>query len=344
MGIAKPETQTSPWSQFPGSPAGTARHDDIYFVDENTGWSVRAAGLIHKTTDGGNTWALKLTKTGTHFRCIGFTSPSRGFAGNLGVGSYDAVVTDSNVLYQTFDGGDTWKNVPGFAEEGMKGLCAMYILDANHVYGGGRVRGPAYFIKTTNGGTNWSITNLTAAGVMGGIMDVYFRDATNGFIVGMNTNTFADNCASIYYGRIARMTNGGATWQPVATTTNSCCYFWKMAWPSPTVGYVSLQQNNSPMIGHVFYKTTDGGTTWTPRIIPFSSIASGMTSFYWQGIGFVSDNEGWAGGDSSTSPYANNFLHTTNGGASWSPVGTSDTLRVNRIRFLRPDYAVASGA
>ena len=116
MGAAKPEAQTSPWSQFPGSPSGTTRHDDIYFIDENNGWSVRATGLIHKTTDGGNTWVLKLTQTGTHFRCIGFASPSRGFAGNLGVGSYDGAVADSNVLYQTLDGGDTWKNVPGFAE------------------------------------------------------------------------------------------------------------------------------------------------------------------------------------------------------------------------------------
>jgi len=188
MGVAKPETQTSPWSQFPGSPSGTARHDDIYFVDKNTGWSVRAAGLIHKTTDGGNTWALKLTKTGTHFRCIGFASPTRGFAGNLGIGSYDSAVTDSNVLYQTFDGGDTWKNVPGLAEEGMKGLCAMYILDANHIYGGGRVRGPAYFIKSTDGGTNWTIRNLTAMGVMNGIMDIYFKDPLNGFVVGLRTN------------------------------------------------------------------------------------------------------------------------------------------------------------
>src|SRR5262249_14510703 len=40
----------------------------------------------------------------------------------------------------------------------------------------------------------------------------------------------------------------------------------------------------------------------------------------------------------------NNFLHTTDGGASWTPAGSADTLRINRIRFLRPDYAVASGA
>src|SRR5205823_2469990 len=118
MGTGDLEGQTSPWSQCPGSPPGTARHDDVYFLDHNTGWSVRANGMIHKTTDGGTNWQLKLTKTGTHFRCIGFASPTRGFAGNLGVGSYDSAVTDINVLYRTLDGGDTWKNVPGFAEAG----------------------------------------------------------------------------------------------------------------------------------------------------------------------------------------------------------------------------------
>src|ERR1700745_1920916 len=108
MGVAKPESQASPWSQFPGSPSGTARHDDIYFIDQNTGWSVRAAGLIHKTTDRGTNWMLKLNKPGKTFRCIVFAFPTHGFAGNLGVGSYDAAVTDKNVLYETSDGGETW--------------------------------------------------------------------------------------------------------------------------------------------------------------------------------------------------------------------------------------------
>ena len=225
--------QTPAWSQLPNSPSGTTRHDDIFMLNESLGWTARGRGGIFKTTDGGNTWVQKTNMPVTHLRCIGFASALHGFAGNLGVGAYDSGVTDTNVLYETFDGGETWSNHPGFAEVGMLGLCSLHVLDAQTIYGAGRVRGTnAHFIKSTDGGTNWTILNLTTAGVMGGMMDVYFKDRTNGFVVGMSTNTFTVNCGSIYYGRIARTTNGGASWFPVATTTIPCCYFWKMSWPT----------------------------------------------------------------------------------------------------------------
>src|SRR5688572_431515 len=338
------------WTQFPNSPSGTTpRFDDISFINEATGWVARATGGIYQTTNGGDSFNLVRSSTiaypginlVAHFRSIAFVSETRGWAGNLGPGSYDAAVTDTNVLYETFDGGATWTRRPGFPETGMRGLCALYALDAQHIYGGGRVRGPAYFIKSTDGGTNWSVTNLTAAGILGGIMDVYFKDANTGFLVGMDTNAYGSCAAPYYHGAIARTTNGGATWQVVATSGVNCAYFWKMSWPSPNVGYVSLQQNSmTPAGNHIVYKTTDGGATWSSNAIPFSAI--GVSTFYSQGISFVNDSEGWVGGDSGGGTA--NFLHTTNGGQSWTRVGSADTLRINRIRFLRPDYAVASGA
>ena len=69
------------------------------------------------------------------------------------------------------------------------------------------MRGPAFVIKSTDGGNNWTKQNLTASNVMNGIMDIYFRDPTNGWVVGMNTNQYA---APPYYGCIARTTNAGA--------------------------------------------------------------------------------------------------------------------------------------
>ncbi len=342
--------QNPVWLQLPNSPGGTTRHDDIFMLNETTGWSARGRGGIFKTTDGGNTWVQKTNMPVTHLRCIGFASALRGWAGNLGVGAYDASVTDTNVLYETFDGGETWSNRPGFAEAGMLGLCSLHVFDAQTIYGAGRVRGTnAHFIKSVDGGANWTILNLTAAGVMGGMMDVYFKDKTNGFVVGMSTNTFAVGCGSTYYGRIARTTNGGASWFPVATTTIPCCYFWKMSWPTPDVGYVSLQQNvtgdtnlNSALI---YYKTTDGGVTWVSNGVPYTAIASAMAAsfdgFYWQGVGFISTNEGWAGGSALAAP--NNFLHTTNGGATWTPEGYNNSLSVNRFRILSPTLAYASG-
>jgi photosystem II stability/assembly factor-like uncharacterized protein len=332
--------QIPTWSQLPNSPSGTTRHDDIWFVDETTGWSARGRGGIFKTADGGNTWVQKLTNTTTHFRCIAFASPLRGWAGNLGPGSYDSSVTDTNVMYETFDGGETWTNRPGFGEAGMRGLCSIYVLGSNNVYGVGRVRGPAYFIKSTDGGTNWTLTNLTAAGVMGAMMDVYFKDPNVGFVVGMSTAPYSGNCNPTYHGRIAKTTDGGQTWTAVATTTYPCCYFWKMSWPTPDIGYVSLQKNPTSSDAIVFYKTTDGGNSWVSNGVPVAAI--GVSSFYWQGIGFVNANEGWAGGDSGSAP--NNFLHTTDGGNSWTPAGYANTATINRIRFLSPTLGIASGA
>lgn len=329
------------WSQFGGSPGpNNVRHDDIYFTDPTNGWASQN-GFIYRTTNGGVTWTTNLNLAGTHFRSIGFATPLIGYAGNLGVGSYDGGVTDTNVLYATHDGGVTWSNVDGFAEAGMQGLCSIYVMDSQHIYGAGRVRGPAYFIKSTDGGNTWSTVSLTAMGVMNGIMDIYFKDTNNGWVVGMDTNTYA---SGVYHGRIAKTTDGGNTWTTVITTPIVASYFWKMAWPSSNVGYVSLQQNGT-YSNVVFYKTVDGGNTWVSNAIPEISVGLSTNgyNFYLQGIGFVSTNEGWIGGASGLPSYTNSFLHTTDGGATWTSVGFNDSFFINRIRFLNPNLGFAAG-
>jgi len=235
--------------------------------------------------------------------------------------------------------------VPGFAEIGMKGLCSIFVLDASHIFGGGRVRGPAFFIKSVDGGTNWTSVSLSAMGVMNGIMDICFQDPLNGWAVGMDTNAFAAACATPYYGRIARTRDGGNTWTPVLTTPIACSYFWKMSWPATNVGYVSLQQNGTYNT-IVFYKTSDGGNTWVSNGIPEVSVGLSTNGydFYLQGLGFVSPSEGWIGGASGLPSYGSSFLHTTDGGATWSPAGFNDTYYINRIRFLSPTLGFASGA
>src|ERR1035438_1376636 len=336
------QAQTPVWMQLPNSPGpATTRHDDIYFTDPTNGWSSQNND-IYRTTNGGVTWTTNLVMSGTHFRSISFVNRTVGFAGNLGPGSYDGNVSNTNIMYRSYDGGVTWSNVPGFAEAGMKGLCSFYMLDSNHVYGAGRVRGPAFVISSSNGGTNWSMQNLTASNVMNGIMDIYFRDTNTGWVVGMDTNQYL---SPSYYGSIARTTNGGVSWQAQVTTTISNCYFWKMSWPSTNIGYVSLQQNGA-YSNLVFYKTVDGGNTWVSNGISESSVGlhTNGYDFYLQGLGFVSTNEGWIGGASGTGfPYAGSFLHTTDGGATWTPAGYTNTYFINRIRFLTPTLGFASG-
>ena len=93
------------WTQMANSPGvNTVRHDDIYFTDPTNGWATQY-NYIYRTTNGGNTWTTNLVLAGTHFRSIGFATTKTGFAGNLGVGSYDGGVTDTNVLYAESHGG-----------------------------------------------------------------------------------------------------------------------------------------------------------------------------------------------------------------------------------------------
>ncbi|PWU10855.1 MAG: hypothetical protein C5B50_24585 [Verrucomicrobia bacterium] len=339
------EAQTSPWTQFANTPGpNNVRHDDVYFIDATNGWATQN-NYIYSTTNGGLNWRTNFISPGTHFRSIGFATKKVGFAGNLGQGSYDGGTTDTNVLYRSYDGGLTWSNVPGFAQAGMKGLCSIHVLDASHIYGGGRVRGPAFFIKSADGGTNWTITSLTAMGAMNAIMDIYFMDTTNGWAVGMDTNAYSTSCSPQYYGRIAKTSDGGNTWIPVVTTPVACSYFWKMSWPTTNIGYVALQQNGSYNT-LVFYKTVDGGNSWVSNGIPEVSVGLSTNgfNFYLQGLGFISATEGWIGGASGLPSYGNGFLHTTDGGLTWTAAGFNDTFFINRIRFLNSGLGFASGA
>ena len=340
--VSVANAQTPIWTQVPNSPGSSGiRRDDIYFTDPTNGWATHMNDIF-RTTNGGATWTTNLTLAGTHFRSISFLNPQVGFAGNLGVGSYDGNVSNTNVMYRSTNGGVAWANVPGFAEAGMKGLCTFHVLNSNTIYGAGRVRGPAFLIKSSDGGSNWTMQNLTASNVMNGIMDVYFRDTNTGWVVGMDTNRYAAiSTTNVYYGRIAQTTNGGASWQVQVTTTVSNCYFWKMSWPSSNIGYCSLQQNGA-YDTVIYYKTTDGGATWVSNGVPLSTIGN-PSSFYLQAIGFVNTNEGWMGGGSASS-YFTSFIRTTNGGANWFSVGYSNTTLMNRIRFLSPTLGFASGA
>lgn len=304
--------------------ANSSRINDIFFLNPSLGFVVNGIGHIHRTTDGGTTWTRQLNKGSfTHFRSIGFFDSLNGYAGALGWGDMNNTnAKDSVILYKTTNSGINWIPEPQLTSKTIeRGFCGMHVFSDSIIYAVGRVRGPAWFYKTTDRGTTWTAKNMNQ--YAGGLIDVRFFTRDSGFAVGL-TDTTHENSRGI----ILSTTDGGDTWDTVHVTTRTNEWAWKINFPSRKTGYVSLQRNSNVAPVYIL-KTTDGGLTWNDKL--FSS-----TGYFVQGIGFLNDTLGWAGG-TSLKPKV-----TTNGGETWDTVTIGNSL--NRFRKINDSLVFVSGA
>jgi len=307
----------SGWQTLRNAPV-VSRHNDVYFLTLNLGWIVNGSGQIYKTIDGGSSWQRQFDQSTTHFRSVGFLDSLRGWAGNVGFGEFGT--TDTTVMYHTIDGGATWSPFNTFAGPQPKGLCGMYVLNDSVVFAVGRVRGPSFFAKTTDSGNTWISKDMSAHAA--GLIDVYFFHPDSGYAVGL-TNVEHSNSSGV----VLFTSDGGEIWEERFKTGRTGEWCWKISFPSRKVGYVSLQRNSKTPI--YFLKTTDGGKTWESKLF--------STSYYFvQGIGFVTEELGWIGGNSSLPAF-----QTNDGGETWQRADFS--ARLNRLRFLGDSLGYAVG-
>ena len=313
------------WKAVAGAPTvtGGAKQDDVFFSSASIGYAVSGpASTIYKTTDGGATWKSVFTHTGTYFRSLLFVDDDHGFASNLGPIA-QSTVTDTNVLYQTANGGTTWYPVTAITGPMPTGICNQTMIDSLHLVAVGRVEGPSYMMMSSDGGGTWTSTDLNSQLQM--LIDARFTSPTDGIVVG-------GSAGRTMYCSILHTTDGGGSWQQVfqSATPSSLC--WKINFPSTQVGYVSVQDaaGGKP----TFAKTTDGGTSWTE--MPLENAGTGYAGI---GVGFITEDIGWISADDVTAP----TLRTIDGGLTW----TKDSALlspINRFRFLGPTTAFAIGA
>ncbi|SVC70336.1 uncharacterized protein METZ01_LOCUS323190, partial [marine metagenome] len=260
--------QPGEWVELPNSPY-VSRFNDINFVNTDQGWAVNGWGQIYFTPDGGNSWELQLEQSESHFRSVGFFDVMNGWAGNVGAGEFGA--TDTIKLYKTSDGGGSWERFDSFSGPDPAGICGLQVVNDSVMCAVGRVRGPAFFIKTIDKGESWISYELDEYAA--GLIDLLFFDPDTGFIVGL---THEDHEQSS--GVVLRTVDGGVSWETMIVTSRLGEWTWKISFPSRNVGYVSLQRNYDAPI--YFLKTTNGGEIWEEKL--FSE------SYYFvQGIGFV---------------------------------------------------------
>lgn len=282
----------------------TIRYDDICFLNSNVGWTAGGRSkIVHKTVDGGETW----TESGIftkYLRSIEFMDANIGLCGSL-----------ESSLYRTTDGGKTWKDVaPGISPQ-PPGVCGLAKADKNTIYGVGIWSEPAFVIKSTNKGLNWTYIDMSA--YASSLIDVYFFDADHGFVTGSKS---VDEGGVVLY-----TDNGGQTWVEKFRTNHLGDRIWKIQTPDNVNFYGAVESyGDETRIIH----SSDKGQNWEQIVVD-------PEYYYCQMVGFIDSMHGWTGGNAT-------LFETVDGGVSWEKVEVGSSY--NRFIRVNPGTAYMTGS
>jgi len=305
----------------------STRYDDVFFLNDTLGWAAAGpAKFIYKTTNGGKTWEKKFTSE-HYLRSIEFANKNLGFAGSL-----------LGALYKTEDGGESWEDIAGdipfsieYQDETLvdiPGICGLSAPTSSVIYGCGIWSGgPAYVIKSTNGGASWTTTDMTPWATQ--LVDILFLNENEGFVTGM-ANPTTDGGIILY------TDDGGANWEVVHKTMTNKDYIWKIQTPDSLHYFGSieaLQTTNDVR----FVKSVDGGQNWNTKTVQENKWN------YIQMIGFKDALHGWTGGTANSSGRETALFETTNGGETWEKIETKGTSTFNRFFMVNDTTIFLSG-
>lgn len=265
--------------------------DGIYrsthFLNDNIGWVAGAVGSgqvrIFKTTNGGTTWMQQPNAPDTTKYDIFFISENIGWS-----------VGFNGFIIKTTDGGNNWFSQSNTSLSTAT-LYGVEATDVNNVYVVGNAN---TILKSTDGGNSFSLSPQI------------FSTSTDYRAVKFPiTGSSMIGCAVGSRGRIAKTTDGGASWFSVYD-------------PNNTVQMWSLAFNNSEVAlacgsSSALLRSTNNGSTWSA----ITGLPTGLT-FY--SVRFGDNNTAYLSGSSGY------YFKSTDAGLTWNPIGyrfTSSRIR-----------------
>jgi photosystem II stability/assembly factor-like uncharacterized protein len=315
-----------------GAPAASSRTDDIWFLDDRTGWAVNSDGHILKTDDGGDTWTVQARfKDSTYLRCIGFANARVGWAGTL---------SGESRLYRTDNGGRTWEPVTNLPGPVPRRICGLSVVDENTVYASGTnyPAETAAILKTVDGGIHWSVIDMSRHAAL--LVDIQFTSRDEGWVVGGEDVVKHPNRAAVrddVIPTVLHTRDGGTTWTNAAAAPDLRLQFprgewgWKIQILDDQTIFVSLEN----LRDGAMLRSDDGGRTWRRIRINDRQRNSNL-----EGIGFLDRQRGWVGGWGSLDFQAGSTSATTDGGTNWDDADEVG-FRLNRFRFIGSPFRVA---
>jgi photosystem II stability/assembly factor-like uncharacterized protein len=282
------------WNQIPVNPQIASNQIlGIHFVNDNIGYVVGTNGIINKTINGGTTWASQTSPVATSLYSTYFITSNIGYAvgdngvilrtGNGGgtwssvnlnlnlptstdlrkVWFYDAnigyivggVSALSGAILKTTDGGLTWTNVSPSPNNG-NAIYGIFFTCQNEGYAcdfNGNI------LRTSNGGSSWSITPFTTSF---NLHDINFTSGSVGYMVGGNISSGT--------GVIYKTENSGATW---GSPFNVPAFITDIEFYGNNIGYAVGGKINTPGVVYKATNVANGFNNWSPEPISPAIVA-----------------------------------------------------------------------
>lgn len=240
--------------------------------DENTVLAGFSAGGIFKTTDGGLNWHpvfddhIELSIGDIIFDP---TDPNIVYAGT-GDPNLPSIVFNGDGIFKSTDAGESWQYL-GLAQQGIVSKIQIDPSNSQIIYaatmGNPYVRDNERGIyKTTDGGATWQ--QVLFVSDQAGASDLVINPANPLILYASFWDRIRNNSESVVYGphaRVYKTTDGGATWTHLSgglPTEVMGRTGLAISAQNPDKLYVVYIDSLSTTGG--MFKTTDGGTTWSP--------------------------------------------------------------------------------
>jgi photosystem II stability/assembly factor-like uncharacterized protein len=349
--FAKTTNAGATWSLSRIGGIGNDRAYDVHTLDGERLLASGDEGSVFRSVDGGATWSGPISTGGNAdlFRVRWIGNDTAIVVGQNRVSPYNFLVR------LTTDAGLTW-------EDRSPGSDAGGVYDIDVRRSGGEVKihltgDQDNIYTTTDYGLSWTMIAFKAPGqrytstytstdflglsdsllTVGGfgrinvvfgtrkellsscdlksganvnLYDVW-AESNNGKVIAVGEPTIPGQTAD----QILLSSDGGNSWTIIPTTNNTSS-FTGICMASTAVGCIVGT-------GGVAMKTTTGGSSWFPLLLP--------TSENLMRVEFVSENVGWVMGTNGT------ILKTTNGGSSWISQNSGITDPITESRFLSED-------